>query len=184
VPELPIVAEVTNWGAIIMGAILIVTSMALVRVAWRLDNQKRIKGVAFALIPLALGLIPALRDIGWQLRIDQNGIAVRAPFDLFMPSGEIAWPDVTAVDIVTHWQRGAYYRLRIRGQHGAELLIHGAGRMPPQFVGQLQAVVARLAPQVTGIKNLDRQFQDARENSTWGTLYSYSVRDGRGVLLR
>lgn len=183
-PELPIVAEVSNWGAFILGAMLIVGAVAVVRVAWRLDSLKRIAGFAGALIPLVLGLVLTLQNVGWQLRIDQKGIALRAPFDPLWPSGEIGWPDVTAVDIVSHLYRDAHYILRIRGQRDVELLIASADQMPPQFVAQLQAVVAKLAPQVTNIKELDRQFQYAREHSTSVIANSYSVRDGRGVLLR
>ena len=65
-----------------------------------------------------------------------------------------------------------------------ELLIASADRIPPQFVAQLQAVVAKLAPQVTDIQTLNRQVQYAREHSDALIGNSYSVRDGRGVLLR
>jgi hypothetical protein len=185
VPELPIVAEVSNWGAFILGAMLIVGAVAVVRAAWRLDSLKRIAGLAGSLIPLVLGLVLTLQNVGWQLRIDQKGIALRAPFDPLWPSGEIGWPDVTAVDIMTHWYRDApYYILRIRGQRGVELLIASADQIPPQFIAQLQAVVAKLAPQVTDIKELDREFQYAREHSSSVIYNSYAVRDGRGVLLR
>ena len=183
-PELPIVAEIHNWGAFILGAALIVAAAACVPVAWRLPGRKRIAGFAGLLIPLVLGLVPILRDIGWQLRIDQTGIALRAPFEPFWPSGEIAWPDLTAVDIVDYGYRGPHHVLSIRGQRGVELRLASAAHMPPQFIAQLQAVVARFAPQVTGIKDLDRQFQYAREHSDAVIYNSYSVRDGRGVLLR
>ena len=184
-PELPIVAEISNWGMFILGAALIAVAVASVPVAWRLPGRKRLAGFAGLLIPLVLGLIPLLRDIGWQLRIDQNGIALHGPLEPFWQSGEIAWPDLTDVSIVTYGNRGPHYVLSIRGQRGVELLIASAAHMPPQFIAQLQAVVARFAPQVTGIKDLDRRFQYAREHSDGDVIYnSYSVRDGRGVRLR
>lgn len=183
-PELPIVAEISNWGAFFLGAVLIAVAIAMVPMAWLLDGPRRIASLAFALVPLALGLINAGRDIGWQLRIDQTGIALRAPFEPFWQSGEIAWADLTAVKIVNYGNRGPHYVLSIRGQRGAELLLASAAHMPPQFIAQLQAVVARLAPQVAGIETLARDFQYARENSSSVIYNSYTVRDGRGVLLR
>ena len=105
-PELPIVAEASNWGAFILGAVQLIVAVAVVRVTWRLDSVRRIVGFAFALILLVPGLILTLQNIGWQLRIDQKGIALRAPFDPLWPSGEIAWPDVTTVDIVNRSFRG------------------------------------------------------------------------------
>ena len=183
-PELPIVAEVYNWPSYILGAILLVIAIAMAWFAWqRLKGHKRVAGFVSVLIPLVLGLILIGRDIGWQLRIDQNGIALRAPFEPLWPSGEIAWSNVTAVEIVTHGNRSPLYGLNIRGQRGVELIIHDAGQLPPQFIALLQTVVAGFAPHVTDIKELDQQFQYAREHST-SLIYFYSVRDGRGVLLR
>ena len=181
-PELPIIVVASNWFFVILGAILIVVSMALVQRTRR--SKSPVMGIAFLAGMFLLGLHLALQDIGWQLRIDQKGIAVSAPFDPFWPRGEIAWPDVTAVDVVNRPYRDAHYYLRIRGQRGAELLIASADRLPPQFVAQLQAVVTKLAPQVTDVQELDGQFRYAREHSTSLIANSYSVRDGRGVLLR
>ena len=185
-PELPIVVEASNWGGFILGAMLIAATMALVRVAWRSKSPKQLAaGFAAAVITLVLGLVLTLQNIGWQLRIDQKGIVLRTPFDPFWPSGEIAWPDVTAVDVVNRIGRGGpHYVLRIRGLRGVELLIASADRMTPPFVARLQAILARLAPQVTGVQELDGQFQYAREHSISLIGNSYSVRDGRGVLLR
>jgi hypothetical protein len=185
VSELPIVVETSAWVSVIFGTLLILISLALAQAArWAQDINGMLGGAAGALVTFALGLALVLQNLGWQLRVDDKGIALHAPFDALRPGGEIAWVDMTSVDVVNRPYRGNSFFLRVRGRAGAEILVATADRLPPRFGVALQKVVAERAPQVPDVNELAGQFTWARQNSSSLIANSYSARDGRGNPLR
>jgi hypothetical protein len=100
------------------------------------------------------------------------------------PGGEIAWSDMTSVEVLDRPHRGSSSFLRVRGQHGQEIQVANADMLPRQFGLALQKIVAERAPQVRDINELAAQFELARTTSTSILGASYSARDGRGNPLR
>jgi hypothetical protein len=185
VTELPIVVETSAWASVIFGVVLILVSVALTQAArWAQDVNGMLGGAVGALVTFVLGLALMLQSLGWQLRVDDKGIALHAPFDVLRPGGEIAWADMTSLEVVNRPYRGNSFFLRVRGRSGAEILVANADRLPPRFGVALQKVVAERAAQVPDIKELAGQFEWARQTSWSVITSSYSARDGRGNPLR
>lgn len=183
--ELPIVVETSAWASVIFGVVLILVSLALTQAArWAQDINGMLAGAAGALMTFVLGSALVLQNLGWQLRVDDKGIVLHAPFDALRPGGEIAWADMISVEVVNRPYRGNSFFLRVRGRAGAEILVANADRLPAQFGVALQKVVAERAPQVPDVKELAGQFEWARQTSWSVITSSYSARDGRGNPLR
>ena len=73
---------------------MIVLSAIFTQAMRRSEDIKGMLGAAAAtLVAFLLGLELILQNLGWELRIDDKGIELHAPFDVMRPSGEVAWAD-------------------------------------------------------------------------------------------
>jgi hypothetical protein len=182
--ELPIVVETSDWPQTVFGVILLGISFLLLQGMRSADNLNgAVKAGLGMLLCFGLGLALLVQHLGWQLRVDEKGIALRAPFDVLYPGGQIAWPDITSVEVFDQAYRGPAYFLRVRGRDGAEVLVANPGMLPQEFAVALQKTIAERAPQVADTNDLLGQLEPARRNT--GLLHStFSARDGRGNALR
>jgi hypothetical protein len=182
-PELPIMLDVRDWPGILMGACCLVAALVTVyraRRASEITARSVIGGLAVA----GLGVLLLVQPLGWELRVDDAGIALSAPFDLLYRSGKVAWADMTAVEFIDRPSRGgSNYFLRISGRDGTELLVAAAETLPPPFAVALQKVVAARAPQLTGVGDLAGQLAFVRQNTHDVLARTYSAQDGRGNAL-
>ena len=183
--ELPIVVETYPWLSVSFGALIILVGLALGRAvvaslrAGDVTPAIMISGGA-ALFALGLGLSLALRDIHWQFRLDENGVALRAPFDYVVPSGAIAWADLTSVHVSYGGSRGTSYKLHFIGRDGTHITLANADGLPVRFDRLLQALVAERAPQVKDAREIAGELIGARANSGPSISNGYWVRYGSG----
>lgn len=183
--ELPIIVETSAWAIMLFGVMLLAVTFLLVQNARWSDEPKTVVGsIIGALVTGALGLALIVQHLGWELRVDDKGIVLHAPFDPMHPGGAIAWADMESVAVIDRPYRGSSYYLRIRGRRVADIMVTNADRLPPQFVAALQKTVAERAPQVHNPGYLGEEFDYARRNSSSMLANSYSARDGRGNPLR
>jgi hypothetical protein len=84
VTALPIIVEVSPWIGLIFGAGVIALAL---RLAWNVFRSVRTGDVSAmtarqgvtVLVTLGVGLVLILRDVVWQLRLDETGIVLHAP---------------------------------------------------------------------------------------------------------
>jgi len=78
VAELPIIVEVSPWIGLVFGGGVIALAL---RLAWNVIRSMRTGGMSAmtarqgvtVLVMLGVGLVLILRDVGWQLRLDDKG---------------------------------------------------------------------------------------------------------------
>jgi hypothetical protein len=187
VTELPIVVETTPWLSVGFGVILILVSLALVRGVFTSSGTDQVSGpiacLLLALFAFGLGISLAVQHLNWQLRLEEKGVILHAPFDYLRPSGEIGWSEITSVYVSEAAYRGSSFKLHIRGKPGTEIIVVSMDRMPAQFGILLQKLVAERAPQAEGSRGIGEQLDNARRHPVFLAV-GYSVRNGRGELLR
>ena len=197
-PELPIVVEQTArsyllWGALGGGIVLIILYGV-----WESHRRKRLPnltvGVIAAFPIAAFGIFLMLQPVGWYWRIDETGMTLHAPFELFRASRSIAWAEVRGMHLVVKSSRSSFYnQLEIVGQQGSVIEINGLYTMPKSFAAPLVAVFthyaphAKLSPDAKGFAEslaavLETEPLDDYNNPTVVTLSSYCVRVGGQVL--
>ena len=182
--ELPLVLVTNAWSGMVFGAICLVASLVAARTAWRSDGTKRLHAAIATLMIIGLGVLLLVQHLGWELQVDEIGIALRAPFDPVWRGGQVAWVEMTSVDIFDQPDRGHNFVLRVSGRDGLGFMVSNADKLPPAFVAALQKTVAERAPQVTDVKDLVGHFNYARQNSDSLISDSYSAHDGRGNALQ
>jgi hypothetical protein len=186
VTELPIIVEVSPWIGLIFGAGVITLAL---RLAWNVIRSVRTgdmsamtarQGVA-VLVTLGVGLVLILRDVVWQLRLDETGIVLHAPFDLQHHSGQIVWTGLVSAHVVIR-RRGSsdIYELSFTGVDGTVIALWNADRLPEQFGLALQALIVERAPRATDGRNIAGQLADVRRNAQAALAPSYRARDGHG----
>jgi hypothetical protein len=151
-PELPIIVEPTLRSYLLSGALGGGIVLTLLYGMWQ-QRKKRPPGSAatVASLPIfAFGIFLMLQPVGWYWRIDENGMTLHAPFEIFQSSGSITWAEMTGMYIViSHRRSAAYYQLEIDGEHGSVIEINGLDTMPKSFAAPLVAVVTHYAPHAT-----------------------------------
>jgi hypothetical protein len=183
VTELPIVLETSLWPSAIFGIAMLVAAFLMARALRRANTVTVVSGAAgtlLMLLALVGGLALTLQNVSWQLRLDNSGIALRAPFDVLRPGGDIAWPDLTSVEVVSHVYRGISYQLRVRGKGGQEIVVASADRIPKPFFSVLRKVIAERAPQVGHVDDFADAFPS--EPGIFDGLFAnrYWATDSRG----
>ncbi len=147
--ELPIVVQTTEWLWMLFGVVMFGISLYVAVMARRVDDVvDRLKIAAIALVLFLIGVALLVRDVGWELRLDRKSIAMHAPFDLFLPSAEIAWSDVTSVDFIDIGARGPAPFLRVRGRGDTQIRVANPNALPQQFYVALRQTLAQRSPQV------------------------------------
>jgi hypothetical protein len=185
--ELPIIVEASAWRSILFGACFVIAALYLLRHAKQAKEAKVFYGsIVTALAFFAFGMVFVLQHVRWELRVDDNGIALRAPFDVWGGTGAIGWSEMAAVKIVTRTGKGGskYYLLHVDGPGGALIEVTDVGRLPRQFVVELQKIVAARAPQAKDMGRLVDDFEVAVRNGDELLGPSYSAHGGRGQLLQ
>jgi hypothetical protein len=190
VTELPIIVEAHAWLDVGFGVLMLLVTYVLVRGTFdpldtNDDVSKVIVGVLAALFTFGLGISLLVRDLNWQFRLEEKGIVLHAPFDYMHPSAEIGWSEITSMSVIEHSYRGGGrgWRLHIHGKPGREIVLHTIDRLPAQFGMGLQKLVSERAPQAKGGRTIAEDFNDARRHPAF-LAAGYSVRNGRGALLR
>lgn len=193
-PELPIVVEPTVssyllWAALGGGIVL-----TILHDVWKCHQKERLPNLtvtAIVVFPVAaLGIFLMLQPVGWSWRIDETGMTLHAPFEIFRAKGSIAWADVTDVRVVVaRGRRSAFTQLEIEGQHGSLIEIDELHTMPKSFAALLVAAVehyaphAKLSPDAKGfIESLVAALETEPLNPLIVTFSSYRVRVGDHVL--
>lgn len=97
-PVLPLIlVQSSRWYTFagpIAGILLVVASIAL-WFAWRrgLANMKSSNLVAL-MATYAIALWALLLPVGWEFKLDKEGVALSAPFDPMADKGRIVWRDL------------------------------------------------------------------------------------------
>ena len=195
-PELPMVLEAIDWQEVMVGAAVVafgVVVHASGRRALHMFNSGQRPRMDPQDIPFtwfggllvgALGLAMLVDGFGWELRVDQNGIALSAPLEITHRGGSVAWTDMRSLDVSQYANLKSSYGLYVNARETRGLMIGSADMLPRQFGEALQKVVAARAPQVTGGDDLVSRIEWARRNSHDLVSVTYSGHDGRGHPLR
>ena len=155
-----------------------------VRLAWNVIRSVRTGSVSAmtarqgitVLVTLGVGLVLILRDVVWQLRLDETGIVLHAPFDLQHHSGRIIWTDLASARVVIRRHRmDDIYELSFTGADHTVIALWNADRAE-QF-GRDNAEASGLAAPVV-------QLTYVRRNAQAALAPSYRARDGHGEPLR
>jgi hypothetical protein len=188
--ELPIIVDVNPWPMTLFGVFAVAVSLYLLL---RLLRSARVGGFTTAKIGTSvmvitlfgLGVALSLANVTWQFRIDEHGMALRAPFDILRPGGEVAWRDVASIDLSTNSYRGGpSYKLHIRGRDGTEITLLNVDRLPAQFARVFTALLSERAPQARRSQYLIDEFDAARNDSHGFLSGGYTVHGGTGTVLR
>ncbi len=188
--QLPIIVEVSPWIGLIFGAGVIALAL---RLAWNVIRSARAGGMSAmtarqgvtVLVTLGVGLVLILRDVVWQLRLDETGVVLHAPFDLQHRSGRIAWTDLVSAHVVIR-RRGSsdIYELGFTGADGTVIALWNADRLPEQLGPALQALIIARAPRATDGRDIAGQLAYVRRNAQAALAPGYRARDGHGEPLR
>jgi hypothetical protein len=150
-PELPIIVEPTLRSYLLLGALGGGIVLTLLYGIWEPRKKRPPASAAIvASLPIfAFGIWIMLQPVGWYWRIDEKGMTLHAPFELFRSSGSVTWAEVTDIHIFLRPGRSMVYnQLEIDGQDGAVIKISGLDTMPKSFAAPLVAVFRHYAPQV------------------------------------
>jgi hypothetical protein len=191
VTELPIIVETSVWLSLTFGIILILASLLVARGGVSTLQSEAAPSVpsivglgVVALVAFGLGASLALQNVGWQFRLDDKGVALRAPFDYMHPGGEIAWSEIASVSVVAGGNRGPSFKLRFVSKGGTEIAVGTADRLPVQFGPLLQKLVTERAPQAKYGAEIAAQIANAQAEMGLNIAAGYWARNGRGELLR
>lgn len=175
-PNLPIVIERSMGLDLLFGTILAVLSFAL---GWRAirglaDEEKAgaLPALLLAAFGLVLGAAIAIRDVGWQFRIEKDGIALHAPFDVTASSTTIAWRDLDSVWVSAGGYRSLSYKLHHRGRQGQEIVLQNAHLLPGRL---LQDVFVANATATQGTASIAAQLEDAAKTAPWSLSPGYRI---------
>jgi hypothetical protein len=189
-PVLPIVLEQSarwySFAGPIAGILLLVAGTAL-WFAWRrgLSNMKSSNFVAL----VATVLIAAwalVFPLGWELRLDKDGISFSAPFDPMASTGRIPWRDLKDARFGT--RDAGVPTLEFVGGGSQKLVLDTLEEVPPAFWAALVAVVEANAPGFRFQPTAEAWLAQARQKSTPAgapmMLQGYVARDGAGNALK
>lgn len=149
---LPVVLQIDAWQGFVFGLICVAVAIWAIRMAMRSYRSNgptggTIAGGALAMALIVLGTGIGLRHVGWRLRLDETGIALKAPLDVLMPSSRIAWADIASVRLVERSYRGGIsYRLNIAGIDGTAIELANADHLPKQFAAVFAELIATRMP--------------------------------------
>lgn len=188
-PVLPIVLEQsTRWYVFAgpLAAVLLLVSGSALWFAWRrgLANSKSSTLVAL-LATVVIAAWALILPIGWELRLDRDGVSLKAPFDPAAQGGRIAWKDLKEIRFGTHNTVAAVEFVSDRGQI---VVLDTLQQVPPSFWPTLVKVVEASAPAFLFRPSAADWLEQARKASlpvegAW-MLQGYVVRDGDGKELK
>ncbi|HTR87917.1 MAG TPA: hypothetical protein VMI56_25775 [Reyranella sp.] len=134
-----------------------------------------------------LGTMLFLQPVGWQLRFDQQGIALRAPFDLFADRGAIPWNDLKDIRFGMSSGRSSSPILKFVDGSGTVLTLQCLDGVPDGFWPAMAAVVEAKATNFRFKKDKEDWLASARGNAqpSPGQIFgwTYTAHDGEGRAL-
>lgn len=188
-PVLPIILEQSARWYVFAGplaGVLLVVSGGALWFAWRrgLANSKSSTLVAL-LATVAIATWALILPLGWELRLDRDGISLKAPFDPAAESGRIAWKDLKEIRFGTHNSVAAVEFVSGRGQ---VVVLDTLQQVPPSFWPTLITVVEANAPayqfRPSAADWLDRAHKASQPVESAWMLQGYVARDGAGNELK
>lgn len=189
--SLPLVLEQTSrwyyFAVPLAGLIIVPFAIAAVIDIFRRRGSKRL---LIGLVGIILPLWFIFSNVGWQFRVDGDGIELRAPANPFEGAGQIAWRDLRAVRFTSRSTRGGSSNF-VEFDGGSTTLELGAlSGIPKSFWPALIEAVRANAPRakLEGADNPEQWLKQADEESqvSWGSLVArrYVARDGHGKELK
>ena len=153
VTALPLVLEQTpRWYvfAVPMAVLMYFLVGRAVWGLWRKNWEGLTPYTTMVFVALVLGsIVFVLQPVGWQFRIDRDGLTLRAPMELWTDHGTITWEDLR--DIRVGWSSGrggSYPRLELVGADKV-LVLQPLDGVPegywPVFAAAVEANAKRFA---------------------------------------
>ena len=188
-PVLPIVLEQSarwyGFAGPLAGVLLLVSGVSL-WFAWRrgLATMKSSTLVALLATVVIAGWALIL-PVGWELRLDRDGVSLRAPFDPAAQAGRIAWKDLKEIRFGT---RNSVAAVEFVSSQGEVVALDTLEQVPPSFWPTLVKVVEANAPAFQFRPSTAGWLDQARKASrpvpdAW-MLQGYVARDGAGNELK
>jgi hypothetical protein len=184
--ELPVVIEAGLWLNVVFGAILIAVGGLIGRAIIVKGSSAPISAVAsgvfLCVAALGLGVAILVQNIDWQLRLENRGVVLRAPFDLLRPSAEIAWSNIDQISVSARrsYRNTLTFDLIVNAKTGTRIDIVNAEEFPVAFGPLMQKIVTERAPQAKGHDKLADEFAYARAHASVTITAPYSARNAHG----
>ncbi|MEI6202142.1 MAG: hypothetical protein WCP68_09345 [Enhydrobacter sp.] len=185
---LPLILEQTDrWyyfavplGGLIIAPFVIFTTMDIFRRGFRA------KPLLAALVGVILPTWFIFSNVGWQFRVDREGVELRAPLNPFEGAGRIAWRDLRSMQFVSKATKGGSTKMLAFEATDTTLELGALPGVPKSFWPLLIEAVQVNAPQAQlgGAATPERWLTLAGEDSqkSWGVLVArdYVMLDGSG----
>lgn len=186
-PVLPLILEHSarwySFAGPIAGILLLVAGIAL-WFGWRrgLANMKSSNLVAL-MATFVIAIWALVLPVGWEFRLDKEGVALSAPFDPMADKGRIAWRDLQTAQFGA---RDAVPTLEFLSDKG-KLTLDTLEQVPASFWPALVTTIEANAP--TALKPnaaewLAQAKQKAAPLSGQMMLQGYVAKDGAGNELK
>jgi hypothetical protein len=186
-PALPLLLEQSSrWYSFagpLAGVLLLVAGIAL-WFGWRrgLANMKSSNLVAL-LATVAIALWALVLPLGWEFRLDKDGVALSAPFDPMADKGRIAWRDLKAAQFGA---RDGVPTLEFLSDKG-KITLDTLEQVPAAFWPAMAATIEANAPAAlkpNAAEWLAQAKQKAAPLSGQMMLQGYVAKDGSGNELK
>ena len=186
-PDLPLLLEPSSrWYSFagpIAGILLLVAGIALWFGSRRgLANMKSSNLVAL-MATFVIALWALLLPVGWEFRVDKDGVALSAPFDPMADKGRIAWRDLKAAQFGA---RDGVPTLEFLADKG-KITIDTLEQIPASFWPAMVATIEANAPNAlkpNAAEWLAQAKQKAAPLTGQMMLQGYVARDGSGNELK
>lgn len=186
-PVLPLVLEQSSrWYSFagpLAGILLLVGSIAL-WFAWRrgLANMKSSNLVALT-ATYVIAIWALLQPVGWEFRLDKDGVALSAPFDPMADKGRIAWRDLR---VAQFGARDGVPTLEFLGDK-TKITLDALEQLPAAFWPAIVATIEANAPDALKPSAAEWLAQARQKAAPLGgqmMLQGYVARDGAGNELK
>ena len=127
-----------------------------------------------------------LLPLGWQLRVDGQGVTLHAPMEFWADRGTIAWGDLREVRIGSTWgtRSGSFPTLEFVGSDGTVLVLKALNAVPSAYWPALAAAIEANGPSVALQPDRARGLEELRgltlSDPSDRAMVGYVGRDGRG----
>ena len=157
--DYPWSASIGFFAAAIAGVLLMLGGRSLIR--------KHPLNLVSAIILLLITLWSGAYFATWSARLDGEGIAVRAPFDIWRRQGVVAWRDATSIAI---GGRRSFYQLRLVSRDGttADIALQS---LPKHAVRPFAAAITQRTKHV----------HDRQRDRDYALLTHRAARPGRSI---
>jgi len=164
-------ADIVVGAAAVLGGIWLGARLLAIirREGWK---PAGVAALALALVSLGGEVLLCIRHVGWQLRVDDEGITLRAPFDLQNPSRQIIWADLETVRFSAAGYRGPARQLHLVARNGREIVLLNAGKLPAK---QLQEAIARYAGSTRGVPEMLESLDETSRSTSSSLSNGYHV---------